>query len=76
MTDYLCHDPSILCHTSHTPSLLSHTSIKPHGVGGSVTVILSVAVSAQSQHAAMSYDVVRTRIHRGGSAGFGPAGVE
>lgn len=65
-----------LAEASHWHSDSQLLTKKPHGVGGSVAVILSVGVSARSQLAMMSYDVVRTRIHRGGSAGFGIHGWE
>jgi len=65
-----------LAQASHWHSDTQLLTRKPHGIGGSVAIILTVGVSAQSQYAMMSYDLARTRIHRGGSAGFGPDGWE
>ena len=50
---------------------LSDSSVltrKPHGVGGSVVLVLTAANTLQSNFALLSYDRPRTRLHRGGSA--------
>lgn len=39
-------------------------------------LLLTAAVSLDTQLGMLSYDVPRTRLHRGGSAGFGPLGWE
>ena len=51
-------------------------TLKPHGVAGSVHVIVSASGLLESRYEMLSYDRAVMRLHRGGSAGFGEDGWE